>query len=82
MLKKIHSPKVPILLLMTLVLCGCDYQLKRAIEAYQGDGVIRYLEKPGFLGRSGCDVRMPSFDLSQPFYAEYDLSGLPDANAQ
>jgi hypothetical protein len=68
--------------LVTFVLCGCDYQLKRAIETYRGDGEIRYLERSGLLGRSGCDVKMPCFDLSKPFYAEYDLSGLPDAKAK
>jgi len=67
---------------MTLLLCSCDYQMKRAIENYRGDGKIRYLEKSGLLGRSGCDVKMPPFDLSKPFYAEYDLFDLPDANAQ
>jgi hypothetical protein len=71
-----------LLLMVALTLCGCDYKMKQSIKAYQGDGEIRYLESPGLLGRSGCDVKMPSFDLSKSFHAEYNLSGLPDAKAE
>ncbi len=65
-----------------LVLTGCDRQLKQAINNYSGDGAIRYLERPGLLGRSGCAVKMPPFDLSKPFHAEYDLSGLPGTRSK
>ncbi len=64
-------------LIMSLFICGCDMELKRGIQNYKGDGTIRYLEPPGVLGRSGCAIEMPRFDLSKPFHADYNLSGIP-----
>jgi len=69
--------KMVLVFMVALILTGCDYQLKKAINNYSGDGEIRYLERPGLLGRSGVAIKMPPFDLSKPFHAEYDLSGLP-----
>lgn len=68
-----------LLAVTVMTLCGCDYKLKQSVEAYQGDGEIRYLKAPNFLGISGCEVEMPHFDLSKPFYAKYNLTGLPKA---
>lgn len=69
-------------LVFAILAAGCDRALKTQIAGYQGDGEIRYLKSPGLLGISGCDIKMPSFDLSKPFYAEYDLLGLPNAKAK
>jgi hypothetical protein len=64
-------------LALLLVVAGCDRQLKEAINNYQGDGQIEYLEAPDPLGASGCSIKMPSFDLSKGLSAEYSLSGIP-----
>lgn len=74
-------PKFRILLLLVsaFVFCGCkkDDNLKTSIQSYKGDGQIRYLEAPGVLGVSGCEIRLPYIDLSRNQTTKYNLSGIP-----
>ena len=50
--------------------------MKQAIKTYKGDGKIRLLKAP-LLGRAGCAIEMPHFDLSKKLYAKYDITGIP-----
>lgn len=72
-----HKTTIITILSISLFCSGCDRQLKREISEYQGDGTIRYLKAPNFLGVSGFSIQMSPFDLSTPVNIRYDLSGLP-----
>lgn len=59
---------------VTCVSCG---ESKRAIENYSGDGIAKYVKRPGFLGIDGVSIEMPKFNMMKGLEIEYDLSGIP-----
>lgn len=71
--KNIHTL---IFIISFLFLMGCNMSLKKQIENYSGDGDIHFFDAP-FLGTPGCVIKMPDFDLSNEFNAEYNLNGIP-----
>jgi len=65
---------------LTVLINGCgkdDTDMKKQIEKYRGDGAIKYLKKPGVLGRSGVAVDFQDLELSRDFQSKYNISGLP-----
>jgi len=73
----INFTKTIFTILFLQALTGCDYSLKNQIENYNGDGTIKYLSAPGFLGLSGCSITMPKFKLNAGHQNIYKLSGIP-----
>lgn len=64
------------------VLLGCgDNALMKQIKNYRGDGVIKFLDSPGPLGRSGVEISLPPFDLSTKFSTNYNITGIPKGDA-
>ena len=71
MLKKLI---IFVTILVTCVSCG---ESKHAIEKYSGDGIAKYIKRPGLFGIDGVSIEMPKFNMMNGLKTEYDLSGIP-----
>ncbi|WP_372846564.1 hypothetical protein [Pontiella sp.] len=60
---------------LSLLFCGC----RKETHAYSfsGDGKLKYLEKPGFWGADGWQLKFNEFSMSKDFCARYAFCGLP-----
>jgi hypothetical protein len=67
------------LLFLFFLFLNRGMSLKGDIKKYKGDGSTTYLQG-SLLGIPGLSIKMPQFDFSRPFEAEYNLNNIPKGN--
>lgn len=66
------------IIIVVLILCSCSgANMKKSIDAYSGDGEIKYIQSPGPFVPDGCEIAFPVEQIDGDFEKEYNLSLIP-----